>query len=71
MGVGRFLIIAGALLIIAGLVIHFGGRFFGLGKLPGDIVVRRTNFTFYFPVMTSIILSVILTLVMWLFSRRG
>ena len=71
MGVGRFLIIAGALLIMAGLVIHFGGRFFGLGKLPGDIVVRRTNFTFYFPVMTSIILSVILTLVMWLFSRRG
>ena len=61
----------GALLITAGLVIHFGGRFFGLGKLPGDIVVRRTNFTFYFPVMTSIILSVILTLVMWLFSRRG
>jgi hypothetical protein len=70
MGVGRLLIIAGALLIVAGLLIHFGGRFFGLGKLPGDIVVRRTNFTFYFPIMTSIILSVILTVVMWLFSRR-
>ena len=70
MGVGRLLVIAGALLIVAGLLIHFGGRFFGLGKLPGDIVVRRTNFTFYFPLMTSLALSVILTLVMWLFSRR-
>jgi len=70
MGVGRLLVIAGALLMIAGLLIHFGGRFFGLGRLPGDIVVRRPNFTFYFPVVTSLVLSVILTLVMWLFSRR-
>jgi hypothetical protein len=70
MGIGRLLIIAGALLLIAGLLISFGGRFFGLGKLPGDIVVRRNNFTFYFPLMTSLLLSVILTLVMWLFSRR-
>jgi hypothetical protein len=70
MGAGRVLIIAGVVLIIAGLLIHFGGRFFGLGRLPGDIVVRRSNFTFYFPLMTSVLLSVILTLVMWLFSRR-
>ena len=70
MGIGRLLIVAGLVLLIAGLVISFGGRFFGLGRLPGDIVVRRNNFTFYFPVVTSILLSVILTLVMWLFSRR-
>jgi hypothetical protein len=70
MGVGRLLIVLGIVLVIAGLVISLGGRFFGLGKLPGDIVVWRSNFTFYFPVVTSIILSVILTLVMWLFSRR-
>ena len=70
MGIGRLLIIAGVLLIVAGLLISFGGRFFGLGRLPGDVVVRRGNFTFYFPLVTSLLLSVILTLVMWLFSRR-
>jgi hypothetical protein len=70
MSMGRLLIIVGATVLAAGLLISFGGRFFGAGKLPGDIVVRRNNFTFYFPVMTSIVLSVILTLVLWLFSRR-
>ena len=70
MGIGRLLIIVGLVLLVAGVLITVGGRFFGLGRLPGDIVVRRTNFTFYFPVVTSILLSIILTLVMWLFSRR-
>jgi hypothetical protein len=70
MGIGRLLIIAGLLLLIAGVLISVGGRFFGLGRLPGDIVVRRNNFTFYFPVVTSIVLSIILTAVMWLFTRR-
>jgi Protein of unknown function (DUF2905) len=67
---GRLLIVAGLVLLIAGLVVSFGGRFFGLGRLPGDIVVRRNNFTFYFPVVTSLLLSVILTIVLWFFSRR-
>jgi Protein of unknown function (DUF2905) len=70
MGMGRMLIIAGAVLILAGLVITLGGRFFGVGRLPGDIVVRRQNFTFYFPIVTSLLLSVLLTIVFWLFSRR-
>jgi hypothetical protein len=70
MGIGRLLIVAGLVLLIAGVVITVGGRFFGLGRLPGDIVVRRNNFTFYFPIVTSILLSIILTLVMWLFNRR-
>jgi hypothetical protein len=70
MGIGRMLIIAGAILILAGLVITVGGRFFGIGRLPGDIVVKRQNFTFYFPIVTSLLLSVLMTLVMWLFSRR-
>lgn len=69
-GLGRLLIIAGLGLVVVGLLITFGGRFFGLGKLPGDIVIRRSNFTFYFPVVTSIVLSILLTLVMWLFNRR-
>jgi len=41
----------------------------GLGKLPGDIVYRRGNFSFYFPLMTSILLSVVLSLLLWLFRR--
>jgi len=69
MGVGRLLIIAGVILIVAGLLLSIGGRF-GLGRLPGDIVIRRNNFSFYFPLATSLILSVILTLAMWLFSKR-
>lgn len=70
MGIGRTLIIAGAVLVLAGLLITVGGKLTGLGRLPGDIVIRRSNFTFYFPVMTSIVLSVLLTLVMWLVNRR-
>lgn len=69
-GLGRTLIILGVVLLVAGLLISFVGRFTSLGRLPGDIVVRRSNFTFYFPIVTSILLSVILTLVMWFFQRR-
>ena len=69
--VGKLLIVTGVLLVIAGLLVSFGGKYLGgLGRLPGDIVVRRQNFTFYFPVVTSILLSVVLTLLFWLFSRR-
>lgn len=70
MGIGRLLIILGLVLLIAGVLISVGGKFFGFGRMPGDIVIRRNNFTFYFPVVTSILLSIILTLVMWLFNRR-
>jgi uncharacterized protein HemY len=61
---GRLLIVLGAALIVVGLVVSvFGGR------LPGDIVYRRGNFSFYFPLMTCIVLSIVLTLLMWLFRR--
>ena len=61
----------GKLLIITGLVIAAIGVALaaGLGRLPGDIVYRRGNFTFFFPLMTSIILSIVLTLVFWFFRR--
>jgi len=70
MGLGRTLIVLGAVLLVAGLAIHFGGRFLPFGRLPGDIVIRRPNATFYFPVVTSILLSVLLTVVLWFFQRR-
>jgi hypothetical protein len=41
----------------------------GIGRLPGDIVIRRDNFTFYFPIMTCILLSLVISLVAWLFQR--
>jgi len=65
---GRLLILLGAILLAAGLVLTAAGRL-GLGKLPGDIVYRRGNFSFYFPLMTSILLSVVLSLLLWLFRR--
>jgi fumarate reductase subunit D len=69
-GLGRTLIILGVVVLVAGLLVTVVGRFPPLGRLPGDIVVRRSNFTFYFPIVTSIVLSVLLTLVMWFFQRR-
>ena len=65
---GRALIIAGVILIVLGLLFTVFGKM-GIGKLPGDIVVRRGSFTFYFPLMTSILLSLFLSGILWLFRR--
>lgn len=70
MGLGRILIVTGLVLLSAGLLITVVGRFTSLGRLPGDIVYRKGNFTFYFPIVTSILLSFLLTLAMWFFNRR-
>ncbi len=68
-GAGKILIIAGIVLILLGLVFVFGGRIPFLGKLPGDIVIRREHFSFYFPITTSIVISVILSLLFSLFRK--
>jgi len=60
---GRLLIVLGAALIVVGLIVCVFGR------LPGDFVYKRGNFSFYFPLMTSIVLSIVVTLLMWLFRR--
>jgi hypothetical protein len=65
---GRIFMLIGGILFVLGALLLAGGRF-GLGKLPGDIVVQRENFVFYFPVMTGIVLSVVLTLIFY-FLRR-
>lgn len=67
---GRLLIISGLLLIIIGIFLKWGGKIPWLGRLPGDILIRRGNFTFYIPLATCIILSIILSLIFALFSRR-
>jgi hypothetical protein len=71
MGLGRTLIIAGVVLIVVGLIVTFGGRLpIRLGQLPGDIRYRGRNTTVYFPVVTCLLLSVILSIVMWFINRR-
>ncbi|HEX7057901.1 MAG TPA: DUF2905 domain-containing protein [Bacilli bacterium] len=62
----KFLIVTGAILIIVGLVWPVAGKFLHLGRLPGDIVIEKGNFRFYFPVVTCIVLSVGLSLLMYL-----
>jgi Protein of unknown function (DUF2905) len=65
------LIIAGLLLLVAGVIVTFGERLpVRLGRLPGDFVIRGKSGTFYFPVVTCIILSLLLTAIGWLFGRR-
>ena len=64
---GRTLIIIGLLIAGAGLLITLG---LPIGRLPGDFTLRRGNFTFYFPLATSIVVSILLTLVMMFFTRR-
>jgi len=67
MAFGRMLIVLGLILVAAGLFFSFGGRLpFRLGRLPGDIFIQGRNLTFYFPLATCILLSILLTLVMWL-----
>lgn len=67
---GRGLIVMGILLALVGVALVVGGKL-GLGRLPGDIVVERKNFTFNFPIVTSIVISLVLTLLAnWLLRRR-
>jgi hypothetical protein len=70
---GKILIIIGVFIILVGIIlmsidkIPFLAK---LGKFPGDIRIQRENFSFYFPITTSILLSIILSLLFWLFSKR-
>jgi hypothetical protein len=67
---GRALLVVAALLALVGAFFYFGGKLpFRLGRLPGDIVRKGEHSTFYFPLTTSILLSVGLTLLLWVVSR--
>ena len=67
MPLGRMLIILGLVLVGVGLLITFGGRLpLRLGRLPGDIAIRGRNSSFYFPITTCIVISVVLTLILWI-----
>ncbi len=68
--VGRMLVVLGVLLALAGVVLLLAGRVPWIGRLPGDIHVQRGDWTFYFPLATSLLLSAVLTLVLWVLGRR-
>ncbi|WP_223376113.1 DUF2905 domain-containing protein [Schnuerera sp. xch1] len=65
---GKVILTIGGVLVVLGLIVMVGERF-GLGKLPGDIFIKKGNFTFFFPIVSSVILSLILTLLLNLFKR--
>jgi hypothetical protein len=67
---GRFLVIIGVVLVVLGLIIMAGSKFsfFGLGRLPGDIAYKGKNFQVYFPIVTCLVLSAVVTLVIWVIS---
>jgi len=66
---GKILIFFGFLLILIGLIFSFAGKIPYFGKLPGDIYIKRENFTFYFPITTCILVSIILSIIFYLISR--
>ncbi len=68
---GNFLIGVGVGLVLLGILLKLGLNLRWLGKLPGDILIRRENFTFYFPLATSLLLSFLLSLILFLILRFG
>ena len=67
--IGKFLVIAGVIIAAVGALLWSGVGKSWLGRLPGDIHVTRENFSFHFPIVTCLILSVVLSLVLWLFRK--
>ncbi len=68
-GLGKSLIIFGLIIIVFGIIITFAGKIPWLGRIPGDIQIKRDNFTFYFPLATCILVSVIVLFFLWLLKR--
>lgn len=68
--IGKSLILIGVILIIVGGLFLLANKFPFIGKLPGDVVIERERFGFYFPITTCILISIILSIIFWLLSRR-
>ncbi len=66
---GKMLLVVGVLIVLMGLIFIFLGRL-GLGRLPGDIIVEKGNFVFYFPLVTCVVISIILSFLIRVFFRR-
>jgi len=68
--IGKFLILLGLIISAVGGLFLLSGKIPWIGRLPGDIIIQKRNFTLYFPLVTSILISLILTLIFWVISRR-
>lgn len=66
----KILIIAGIVLVVAGVLVKYAGHIPWLGRLPGDILIKREKFTFYFPLASSIVISIILSIILWIFRSK-
>lgn len=67
---GKILVVFGIIMIVVGGLFMFGSKIPFIGRLPGDIIIQKKNFSFYFPITTSIIISIILSIIMWLLGRK-
>lgn len=67
--IGKALIVSGILLVAIGLFLTLGGKLNFIGKLPGDIRIERENFSFFFPLGTCVLVSLLLSLIIWIFRR--
>jgi len=67
---GKMFLLIGAIFLVVGLIFVLGAHVFKIGRLPGDILFQKGNFMFFFPIATSIIISLVLTLIINLFLRR-
>ena len=67
--IGKILILTGLVLVVLGVLFLLAGKMGWIGRLPGDITIRRGNATFYFPLATCLLVSAILSLLFWLFRK--
>ena len=68
--IGKLLVVLGLVLVGVGIVVMLAGRLPWFGRLPGDLYIQRGNWSFYFPLATSLVLSIVLSLMLYLISRR-
>ena len=66
--IGKYLIVFGAVILVAGIILTFFPRLNFFGKLPGDISIKKENYSVYFPIVTSIVISILLTLIFWIIN---
>lgn len=66
---GKLLIFVGIFILVMGIVFLFGDKIPLIGRLPGDIIIKKKNFTFYFPIVTSIILSLVISLILYFIKK--
>ena len=69
-GLGKILVLSGSVLIIVGVLFMLANKAPWIGKLPGDIYIKRENLNFYFPITTSILLSIVISLILFFIGRR-